>query len=68
MKPQIMVIVRKVYGNPVIYPACDQSRTFAQLAGTKTLTLQALQKIKALGYEICEKLDPSPLDALKATP
>jgi hypothetical protein len=68
MKPQIMVIVRKVYGNAVIYPACDQSRTFAQLAGTKTLTLQALQKIKALGYEISEKLDPSPLDALKGTP
>ena len=68
MKPQIMVIVRKVYGNPVIYPACDQSRTFAQLAGTKTLTLQALQKIKTLGYEISEKLDPSPLDALKGTP
>jgi hypothetical protein len=67
MKPQIMVIVRKVYGNPVIYPACDQSRTFAQLAGTKTLTLQALQKIKALGYEITERLDPSPLDALKGT-
>lgn len=68
MKPQIVVTIRKVYGNPVIYPACDQSRTFAQLAGTKTLTLQALQKIKALGYEINEKLDPSPLDALKDTP
>jgi hypothetical protein len=67
MKPQIMVIVRKVYGNPVIYPACDQSRTFAQLAGTKTLTLQSLKKIKALGYEITERLDPSPLDALKGT-
>jgi len=68
MKPQIVVVIRTIYGNRVIYPACDQSRTFAQLAGTKTLTLQALQKIKVLGYEISEKLDPSPLDALKATP
>jgi hypothetical protein len=68
MKPQIIVTTRTVYGNPVIYPACDQSRVFAQLAGTKTLTLQSLKKIKALGYEISEKLDPSPLDALKGTP
>jgi hypothetical protein len=68
MKLTIVVTTRTVYGNPVIYPACDQSRTFAQLAGTKTLTLQALQKIKALGYEINERLDPSPLDSLKATP
>lgn len=68
MKPTIMVTTRTVYGNAVIYPACDQSRVFAALAGTKTLTLQSLKKIKALGYEITERLDPSPLDALKATP
>ena len=51
----ITVTVRRVYGNPVIYPACDQARQFARIAGTKTLTLDTLRQIRALGYTIAER-------------
>lgn len=52
---QITVTVRRVYGNPVIYPACEQARQFARIAGTKTLTLDTLRQIRALGYTIAER-------------
>jgi hypothetical protein len=51
----ITVTVRKVYGNAVIYPACPASRNFAAIAGTKTLTLDALRRIKDMGYTITER-------------
>ena len=53
----ITVTVRRVYGNPVIYPACQTARHFAAIAGTKTLTLDALRRIKAMGYTITEHHD-----------
>ena len=52
MSTQITVKVREVYGNQVIYPVCEKAQIFASLAGTKTLTTQALKAIKALGYTI----------------
>jgi hypothetical protein len=48
----ITVEIKSVYGNEMIYPACDKARQFAALIGTKTLTRDAIAKIKALGYEI----------------
>lgn len=52
MTKQISVTVRQVYGNETIYPACRTSAFFAALAGTKTLTDDALRLIAANGYEI----------------
>jgi len=34
------------------YPACPVSRLFADLTGTKTLTREALNTIKKLGFAI----------------
>ena len=51
---KIEIISRNVYGNRVIYPHCATARNFARIAGTKTLTLAALQQIKNLGFEIVE--------------
>ena len=48
----ILVEIKTVYGNEAIYPACDKARAFAALIGTKTLTRDAIAKIKSLGYEI----------------
>lgn len=48
----IKVQLRSVYGNDVIYPACPDARRFADLAGTRTLTVQALKIIRDLGYKI----------------
>ena len=49
---QILVEIKNVYGAEKIYPLCANGETFAKLAGTKTLTRDALQLIKSLGYSI----------------
>ena len=49
---QIVVEHKHIYGQFLIYPACDKSRLLCELAGTKTLTKAAVRTIKDLGYEI----------------
>jgi hypothetical protein len=53
---KIQVEVKEVYGNKTIYPACETSKAFAALARTKTLTFDAIQIIKSMGYEIEQKV------------
>jgi hypothetical protein len=48
----IQVTVKDVYGARTIYPACDTAKLLAKLAGTKTITVAALNTIKQLGYEV----------------
>jgi hypothetical protein len=48
----ITVRVRNVYGNKTVYPACDKSHIFAQLAGHSTLTPATLDGVRRLGYLI----------------
>lgn len=48
----ITIRIRQVYGNTTIYPVCDRAQLFAKIAGTKTLTKQALLDITTLGYII----------------
>ena len=52
MTNTITISVKNVYGRETIYPACKQSAFFAALAGTKTLTDDALRLIRAAGYDI----------------
>jgi len=61
MKPAriVTVTVRRVYGMPVIYPADANARSFAAIAGTKTITPAALRHIKNLGFEIEEQTTPA---------
>ena len=49
---EIKVTIKNVYGNQTIYPACESAKIFARLAGTKTLTMDAIQDIKKLGYTV----------------
>ena len=42
--------IRTVYGIVKAYPKCEQSRLFAKIAGTTTLTSQNLKHIQDLGY------------------
>jgi len=44
--------VKDQYGKKVFYPMCIPSDIFAQMLGTKTLTVRAINHIKALGYGI----------------
>ena len=48
----IKVTIRNVYGNELIYPACDKAKAFAHLTGNKTLSHYNVETIKRLGYTI----------------
>ena len=64
---KITIRADKNYGVETFYPACDQSKIFARLAGTKTLTRHALRDIAALGYQIeIEQTTPRTFSALAA--
>ena len=58
MKQIVTIIVKQVYGNFVIYPDNENAKTFAAIAGTKTITFPTLQLIKKLGFEVVEKVEP----------
>ena len=47
--------IRHVYGVATAYPACPTASLLARLAGTKTLTAEALATIRALGYAVTVK-------------
>ena len=49
---RIEVEVRNVYGTVKYYPMCERAKLFAGIAGTVTLTPQALEKIRSLGVTI----------------
>ena len=49
---KIRVQIRSVYGVENVYPVCDNAQCFARIARTKTLTVDTLAQIKALGYAI----------------
>jgi len=51
-KMKIIIRTKSVYGIVQAYPACPVSRLFADLTGTKTLTREALNTIKKLGFAI----------------
>ena len=51
----VTIQTRNVYGNEAHYPICDAAFYFAQIAGTKTLTLQTIKLIQLLGYQITQK-------------
>ena len=55
---KITVLIKNIYGEQKAYPHCETAKKFADLLGTKTLTRDALAKIKALGYEL-EAVFPS---------
>jgi hypothetical protein len=49
---KITIRIERNYGIETAYPACQQAKLLAKLAGTKTLTHHALDTVAALGYEI----------------
>jgi hypothetical protein len=48
----ITVRVTNNFGNRAIYPVCNDAQTFAELAGTTTLTDDSIRLVKDLGYEV----------------
>jgi hypothetical protein len=48
----ITVRVTNNYGTHAVYPVCEVARKLAALAGTKTLTPQAIHLIQDIGYTV----------------
>lgn len=46
---------RTVYGADKMYPACERSLLFAQIAGTKTVSSTVIELIRDLGFFVVEK-------------
>ena len=56
---KITVRAKDQYGSTVYHPVCAAAKTFAAIAGTKTLTREVLIRIDELGYVI-EVQNPIP--------
>jgi len=54
-KDTIHVEMKNVYGNNLIYPVCLQAKLLTALTGQKTLTQDAINIIKRLGYKLKQK-------------
>jgi hypothetical protein len=52
MTKQITIEIKDVFGKLKFYPYCKDSKIFAAIAGTTTLTETNLRRILELGYEI----------------
>lgn len=52
MNKIVLIEIRSNYGKEAIYPANKEAELFADIAGTKTITRDALKSIKELGYLI----------------
>ena len=52
MNRTITVKIKSVYGEEKVYPVCVDAQTFADLAGTRTLTIGTIEHIKRLGYKV----------------
>ena len=57
----LLIRVRSVYGTLTIYPANETASLIAKIAGTKTLTHQALVAAEKLGFSV--EVQPEPLPA-----
>ena len=50
MHKEIILQVKNVYGNDLVYPHCEQAKKLANFKGTKTFNELDLQRLKGLGY------------------
>jgi len=48
----VQIEIKTVYGEVKYYPVNDAAKTFAAIAGTKTLGTDNLKRIKSLGIAI----------------
>lgn len=49
---EIHFTLKQTYGKARAVPLCPNALTFADIAGTSTLTLRTLQNVEALGYRL----------------
>lgn len=49
---EIYFTLKQTYGKVRVVPLCINAITFADIAGTSTLTLRAMRNVEALGYKL----------------
>jgi hypothetical protein len=49
---KVQLKVKDQYGRQALYPHNEQAHLFAKVAGTKTLTVETIKHIMALGYTV----------------
>jgi hypothetical protein len=49
---EIHFTLKQTYGKVRAVPLCINAITFADIAGTSTLTLRAMRNVEALGYKL----------------
>lgn len=57
---KIQVMVKNSFGNQLVYPVCQTAKYFTELTKKKTLSVNDLELIEEMGYEIeyvAQKLD-----------
>lgn len=52
MDKNLQVVVKNVYGNDLIYPACNTTKMITELTGTKTLVPHQIKILKQNGYNL----------------
>ena len=52
MKNVLIVDIRNVYGNELVYPINEIAKSFCQLTNSKTLNRSTIYIIKSMGYSI----------------
>ena len=55
----ITIEIRTTWGTERANPICNTARAFARIAGTETLTMEALAQVKNLGYSVKEQVSSS---------
>jgi hypothetical protein len=51
----LIVQVKNVYGNELVYPICEKALKLCQLTGQKTFSKFAISTLKSLGYQFTHK-------------
>lgn len=52
MDKNLQIVVKNVYGNDLIYPACNTTKMITELTGTKTLVPHQIKILKQNGYNL----------------
>ena len=51
----LIIELKTVYGNDLIYPICNKAIKLCQLTNQKTFSKFAINKLKELGYTFTQK-------------
>jgi len=51
----LIIELKTVYGNDLIYPICDKAKKLCSLTNQKTFSQFAINKLKELGYTFTQK-------------